>query len=74
MIVQEVTTTATSEKVTLMAVSSGINAEDNNYAKYTPSAKLEITIDNPEAQGVLKPGKAFYIDFTRVKEEAPTQA
>ena len=40
--------------------------EDNTFAKYSPSASLEITIANPALIGVYKPGDTFYVDFTPV--------
>lgn len=36
--------------------------ENERYAKYTPSGKLEITVDNPAV--VFEPGKNYYLDFT----------
>ena len=38
--------------------------EDNTYAKFSPSAKCEITIANPALFGKLNPGEKFYVDFT----------
>lgn len=38
--------------------------EDNQFSKAKPSGFIEITIDNPTAQGFLVPGKNFYVDFT----------
>lgn len=57
-----------SELVKLRAVYSSNNQEDNNYSKATPAASMELTIDNPDAQGVLVAGKSYYVDFTHVKE------
>jgi hypothetical protein len=42
-------------------------AEDRSYAKATPSGKLEITVDNPNATFEL--GKDYYLDFTPVDAE-----
>ena len=55
------------EQVKLGAVCDG-SPENNSFSKATPSATLDITIDNPAAQGILVPGKCFYLDFT----SAPT--
>ncbi len=41
--------------------------EDSTFAKATPNGTMEIGIDNPDAQGFLKPGGYYYLDFT----EAP---
>lgn len=42
--------------------------EDQRYAKYTPSGKLVITVDNP-AIG-WQPGHSYYLDITPVEDEA----
>lgn len=47
----------------LNAVYSG-NAEDNEFAKATPSGSIKITVDNPAAKDFLVPGKSYYVDFT----------
>jgi hypothetical protein len=39
--------------------------ENNTYAKYTPSAKLELTVANPALLGKFKPGEEYYLDFTK---------
>ena len=69
MTVSEITRTAYgTERAKLNAVySTNNNSEDNTYSKATPSASLEISIDNPAAQGILIPGKSFYIDFIPVE-------
>lgn len=38
--------------------------EDNTFARYTPSGKLQLTINNPDLLGKIKPGMKFYLDFT----------
>jgi hypothetical protein len=38
--------------------------EDNTYAKFSPSASLEITVANPALLGKFEPGQKFYVDFT----------
>ncbi len=38
--------------------------EDNDYATATPSASLDITIQNPALLGKFKEGQTFYVDFT----------
>lgn len=45
--------------------------EDNTYAKFSPSAVLEIQITNPALHGQFKPGQKFYVDFTPA--DVPTQ-
>lgn len=51
------------ERLTLRAVSGG-SPEDNSFSKYTPSATLDIFIDNPDLNGKFQAGQTFYVDFT----------
>jgi len=41
--------------------------EDNSYAKFSPSATLDITIANPALIGQFKPGVKYYVDFTEAE-------
>lgn len=41
--------------------------EDNNYAKFSPSGTLELTIANPALIGKIVPGEKYYLDFTPAK-------
>lgn len=43
------------------------NSEDNTFAKATPSGEIWLQIDNPSAQGVIKPGTYFYADLTVIE-------
>jgi len=52
-----------SERVKLSAV-YGNGEENKTYAKATPSASVEMTVDNPEAHGAFVPGREYYVDFT----------
>jgi len=61
--VQDVTMHGTTEQVTLYAVSGG-SEENKSFAKYTPCATFQISIDNPATQGFLVKDKEFYIDIT----------
>lgn len=38
--------------------------EDNTFAKFSPSATLDLLIANPALIGKLAVGEAFYVDFT----------
>ena len=38
--------------------------EDNTFAKWTPSADLQMTINNPDLIGKFAIGQKFYVDFT----------
>lgn len=40
--------------------------EDNDYARWTPNANLQMLISNPNLQGKLNLGDTFYVDFTPV--------
>lgn len=40
--------------------------ENNTYAKFSPTATIEITVANPALIGKLNPGEFYYIDFTPV--------
>lgn len=40
--------------------------EDNNYARWSPSAELSINIQNPNLKGKIANGDTFYVDFTPV--------
>lgn len=44
--------------------------EDNTYAKFSPSATLQITVMNPALLGKFKPGQSYYVDFTRADTPA----
>lgn len=41
--------------------------EDNTFARFTPSADLKISIQNPALVGKFKEGDTFYLDFTPVE-------
>lgn len=68
--VRDVQSTATSERLVLGAVckstanSADGTDEDNTFAKWTPSAELTMTVNNPDLLGKFKPGDKFYVDFT----------
>jgi hypothetical protein len=38
--------------------------EDNTFARFTPSAELKMTVNNPALLGQFEPGQKFYVDFT----------
>lgn len=41
--------------------------EDNTYSKYTPSAELQMTIQNPALLDKFQEGQKFYVNFTPVE-------
>ncbi|MDR7237127.1 hypothetical protein [Neobacillus drentensis] len=51
-----------SGRVEFFAVTNGSN-ENKTFWKYTPSGKIEMQIDNPEAFKMFEVGKEYYVDF-----------
>ena len=43
-------------------------SEDNDFARWSPSGSLSITVTNPNLIGKFKPGKKFYLNFTEAAE------
>lgn len=41
--------------------------ENARFARYTPSGKVELTVDNPPAQEFFELGKAYYLDFSKAE-------
>lgn len=39
-------------------------SEDNTFARYTPTGRCELTINNPALIGKIKAGQVYYVDFT----------
>jgi hypothetical protein len=42
--------------------------EDNTFAKWTPSALLDMQVNNPQLFEQFKPGDTFYVDFSPVPQ------
>ena len=38
--------------------------ENNTYAKFSPSASLQLQVANPALIGQFEAGKDYYVDFT----------
>lgn len=38
--------------------------EDNNFARWTPIAAIQMTIQNPALLDKFEEGQKFYVDFT----------
>ncbi|MBW4678000.1 MAG: hypothetical protein KME52_29620 [Desmonostoc geniculatum HA4340-LM1] len=51
--------------VNLTPVLSG-SEENKSFWQSTPSGKLEMYINNPNARTFFEPGAEYYIDFTQV--------
>jgi hypothetical protein len=41
-------------------------AEDQRFAKATPSGQLTLFCDNPAAEAFLRMGKTYYLDLTSI--------
>ena len=52
------------DQVTLVAVS---NDQNKTWSKWTPSGKIEMQINNPDALNQFSIGSFYFVDFT----EAP---
>lgn len=39
--------------------------ENNTYAKFSPSAVLQLTVANPTLLGKFSEGEEYYLDFTK---------
>lgn len=61
-----------SETVKFSAVydDEGPNKE---WAMWTPSGTLELTIDNPPAQGVFNPGEEVFVTIAKAEEHSHGQ-
>ena len=72
--VSSVTPSGDAEVLTMSAVARNAaypedgSDENNTYAKFTPSASVEMTINNPELKGKFTVGQEFYVDFTEVSK------
>ena len=40
--------------------------ENNTFAKFSPSASLQLNVANPALVGKFETGKEYYLDFTPV--------
>ena len=45
-------------------------AEDVSFSKATPTGRIEMQIDNPDAIAAMPVGTLFYVDFTALTEDA----
>lgn len=58
------------ERIALSAVTSG-SKENKEFSKFTPFAKFDIQIDNPNAFGKLLMNQEYYIDLIPVSLSNP---
>lgn len=62
-----VTDFGSQKRAELMAV-SGSKGDNADYAKYTPSGQLTITVDNEtSASSFFQPTKEYYLTFEEAK-------
>lgn len=59
-----------SETVKLCAANGPKDTANAQWSKWTPSGTLEMTINNPEAQGKFEPGKYYFLDISPAAEDA----
>ncbi|EJL66325.1 hypothetical protein [Flavobacterium sp. CF136] len=46
----------------------GTAEENADFTKYTPNGSIEVNITNDApADGVFKPGKNYFVDFTEIE-------
>lgn len=58
------------KSITLEPVYDSQIAEDVSFSKATPSGRIEMQIDNPDAISAMPVGTVFYVDFTPVPAQA----
>jgi len=42
--------------------------ENNTYARFSPSGRLELTVANPALFGKFEVGEEYYLDFTKAPQ------
>ncbi len=67
---ESVTDFGFAKRVKLHAVyaPNGVNEEDRNFTKATPSGTIEMQIDNPNAAVQFEPNTRYYVTFEKVVE------
>ena len=58
---------STAQTFMFEAIHDNSTEESRRFAKYTPSARLTMTVDNPSAQEFFELGKTYYLDFSRAE-------
>lgn len=62
----EMSPTYSQKKIILEPVYDQKIAEDVSFQKATPTGRMEMQIDNPDAIAQMPVGTVFYVDFTAV--------
>ena len=55
-------------KVVMNAVHDNNTPENERFTKATPSGKMEMTIDNPDALEFFEPNQMYYADFSKANK------
>jgi hypothetical protein len=58
-------------RIVMAPTSANGQAENDAFAKASPSGKLEMVIMNPPAAAFFEPGAEYYLTFTKVPAAAP---
>lgn len=58
-----------SKPITVVVLTAVTDEANKTWAKYTPSGKLELSIDNPDAYDALELGKCYFVDFSEAPEK-----
>lgn len=64
--VESITENVSGYSVYLFPVTSG-SKENEQFYKWTPGGKIELTTVNKDAGKQFVPGKEYYVDFTLVE-------
>lgn len=60
------------EIVTLGAVYGKDGSDNAQWSKFTPCGQLSMTISNPAAQGMIQPGKEYFLNITAAESTEAT--
>ncbi len=58
------------ESIEAHATSGRTGTANAQWAKMTPSGKLTMHINNPDAHGKIKPGKHYFLDISEAEDDA----
>lgn len=70
-ITTEFTPTYSQKQIVLQPQYDSKLAEDVSFSKATPTGRIEMQIDNPDAIAAMPVGTVFYVDFTPVDVPVP---
>jgi hypothetical protein len=64
---QNVDGSTTAENIVFEAIYDNDDPTNKTWSKYTPSARFNINITNPDLLGNFKVGSYYYVDIMEVK-------